>query len=266
MFQSLGQWLYNRSFPTPIEQVDPAWLKNPWCWFWNRLSPAIYKLLVSLTYAVHIEGRSQLATLPERVIIVCNHQSMIDIPLIAVNLPWRRPIAFMAKQELFATPFGRWYFQTVGTFAVNRDRLSKATIKSAKQVIDTPNWILGLFPEGTRHGGGKVEEVKHGAAFLVKTSKAPVLPMALTYHEEKDILGRKRVTLAVGSYLDWHSDDSIESFSLRLQQSLAGLLHSSTSSATPSLTAEDTALPDSLSPLLSSSSLLPTVETHDAHV
>ncbi|MFM7389588.1 MAG: lysophospholipid acyltransferase family protein [Vampirovibrionales bacterium] len=210
--------------PCPIESVELAWLTHPLCWLGNRTSMFVYKLGLLFKMAIRIQHPERLHHLPNQLIVVCNHQHIFDIPLVACCLPWQRPLAFMAKQELFESAFGRWYLQAMGSFAVNRGRLAKATIKSAKQVIEAPHWLLGLFPEGTREGGGDMSSMKQGAAFLVKATKAPVLPMVLTYHKEKDGLGRQCVTLTIGECLAWQQSDTVESFSESLQHTMQALL------------------------------------------
>jgi 1-acyl-sn-glycerol-3-phosphate acyltransferase len=63
-----------------------------------------------------------------------------------------------------------------GQIPVRRGTVETAPLKRALAVL-AAGGIVGVFPEGTR-GGGDVQQVRHGIAYLAVRSGAPVVPVA----------------------------------------------------------------------------------------
>ncbi len=126
-------------------------------------------------YRVEVEGRENIPK-DRSIIVASNHLSHFD-PVI-VSLAMKRPVGYMAKLELFHVPVLSQIIQTLGAIAVNRDKLEIATIRSAKAVLTT-DWLLGIFPEGTRIKSGKIGKVQKGFGYLAKSTNSDVLPMGI---------------------------------------------------------------------------------------
>ncbi len=115
---------------------------------------------------------------PERVprsgplIIACNHVSYIDPPALGAMSP--RPVAYMAKKELFDLPFLGPLIRKLGAFPVDRQRGDTAAIRAALRVLRT-GAALGIFPEGTRNLDGSARP-QLGVALLAAMSGATVIP------------------------------------------------------------------------------------------
>jgi 1-acyl-sn-glycerol-3-phosphate acyltransferase len=134
-----------------------------------------YMIRLKLVYRMEVHG---LENIPKdnNYIICPNHLSTLDPPIICAVMP--RRVAFMAKKELFDIPFLRWWIDWLGAFAVNRETLGPSTIKTVK-IIKESNWVLGLFPQGTRGIVGEIKGVTKGFAGLAKITKCDVLPVGL---------------------------------------------------------------------------------------
>jgi 1-acyl-sn-glycerol-3-phosphate acyltransferase len=134
-----------------------------------------YMIRLKLVYRIEIHG---LENIPKdnNYIICPNHLSTLDPPIICAVMP--RRVAFMAKKELFDIPFLRWWIDWLGAFAVNRETLAPSTIKTVK-IIKESNWVLGLFPQGTRGTVGEIKGVTKGFAGLAKITQCDVLPVGL---------------------------------------------------------------------------------------
>ena len=89
-----------------------------------------------------------------------------------------RSVSFMAKKELFDIPFLRWWIDWLGAFAVNRESLGPSTVKTV-QTIRESNWVLGMFPQGTRGVPGEIRGVTKGFAGLAKLTKCDILPVGI---------------------------------------------------------------------------------------
>lgn len=142
-------------------------------WF-RRLGAAM--IAVNPAWRLHISGAT--VSDPRRpYVVVCNHQSYADIPLISC-LPWE--MKWLAKTELFRLPVIGWMLRLAGDIPVDRhDRRRSA------QALIRARWYLQnrcsviFFPEGTRSPDAEVHTFNDGAFHLAIQEQVPVLPLAI---------------------------------------------------------------------------------------
>lgn len=106
-------------------------------------------------------------------LIVSNHQSILDPPLIGGAT--RRRIYFLAKAELFRIPVFGWLIRALHARPVRREGSDPRALKTAARLL-TEGKALLVFPEGTRSRDGRLGEGKPGVGMLAVTSGAPVVP------------------------------------------------------------------------------------------
>lgn len=152
---------------------------------WRRLFQFIithigYMIRMKLVYRLEVRG---LENVPKdnAYIVAPNHLSTLDPPMIAGVLP--RPVAYMAKKELFKNPFMRWWLNWLGSFAVDRENLSVSTIRTVLTIKKT-DWVFGIFPQGTRQEPGVISNITKGFASLAKTTKCGILPVGIIGTQE----------------------------------------------------------------------------------
>ena len=107
-------------------------------------------------------------------IFIANHLSMADPLLIALLSP--RVVHFMAKKEIFQNPIGRWFFQALFAFPINRKTADLASLRNAMTLLKQGK-VFGVFPEGKRSITYELDELENGAAFMALRSGAPVVPI-----------------------------------------------------------------------------------------
>jgi len=122
-----------------------------------------------------IEGASSVP-LSGPFVVVSNHASNFD-PLILANCVGR-PVAFMAKQELFKIPVLKQAIELYGAYPVNRNAAYTSAIRNAVS-YSKQGWAVGIFLEGTRTSDAKIHKPKLGAATIAALAKAPLLPVCL---------------------------------------------------------------------------------------
>jgi len=106
-----------------------------------------------------------------------NHLSNNDPPILSTA--FMIPIAYMAKKELFSTPFFGWAITMLGAFSVDRDKIEKTTIKATKEIIQK-KWCLGIFLEGTRSKNpGVLGNPNIGVAYISSLNNVPILPVGI---------------------------------------------------------------------------------------
>ena len=108
-------------------------------------------------------------------ITMSNHQSACD-PLILAYPCKKYEVRFVGKKELNVNKFVTGLLDRLHMITVDRHNSDMAAMrKCAKTLRD--GYVLGIFPEGTRHHEGLMEEVETGAAVLALRAKVPILPV-----------------------------------------------------------------------------------------
>ena len=109
-------------------------------------------------------------------VVASNHGSHLDPPLLGHALG--RPVAFMAKAELFAIPLLGAVIRACGAYPVRRGASDREAIRTATAKLEK-GWATGVFLDGTRQANGRVNNPLPGAALLAARSGAPLLPVAI---------------------------------------------------------------------------------------
>ena len=137
-----------------------------------------------------------------------------------------RSVAFMAKQELFNIRFLRWWIDWLGAIAVNRESLGPSTVKTVKN-IKKSEWVLGIFPEGTRGVTGVISDVNKGFAGLAKLTKCNILPVGIVGTDEvKRLPFSGQITVKIGKPISYNEDtDDIISKWISSVEDLTGFKH-----------------------------------------
>lgn len=116
--------------------------------------------------------------IPEGAAILCpNHTRMSDpfFVVFAMGLSIRPRV--MAKAELMGVPVIGWILKKAGVFAVERGKSDVGAVKEAIKCLKGGDKLL-LFPEGTRHKDGTIDESgKTGAAMFAVRTGSPIVPI-----------------------------------------------------------------------------------------
>uniref|UniRef100_A0A7C2NWP6 1-acyl-sn-glycerol-3-phosphate acyltransferase n=1 Tax=Schlesneria paludicola TaxID=360056 RepID=A0A7C2NWP6_9PLAN len=109
-------------------------------------------------------------------LLLINHQSFLD-PLL-VGLPLKRPVSYLARDNLFRVPVVGHILRNTYVMPINREAASTASLREAIRRIEH-GFYVGLFPEGTRTRDGHVGELKPGFLALLRRTDAPVIPVGI---------------------------------------------------------------------------------------
>ena len=189
---------------------------------WRRLFQYIithifYMIRLKVVYRMEVYG---LENVPKdnAYIVAPNHLSTLDPPMVASFLP--RPVAFMAKKELFKNPFLRWWLDWLGAFAVDRENLSVSTIRTVLTIKKT-DWVFGIFPQGTRQEPGVINGITKGFASLAKSTKCGILPIGLVGSEKAKYLPFSgKIVIKIGKLIPYSEnvDEMVEKWIEAIQE------------------------------------------------
>ncbi len=134
------------------------------------------------------------------VILVANHESMIDPWLLGLATP--RPIRYMAKAELWSNPVLGRVMSWFGTFPVDRGSGDRSSVGRGAELLRAGE-VLGIFPQGTCLPY-RNRPWHRGAAKLALATGASIVPVCIVGSEKalrpgKPKLGLPRITVLVGN-------------------------------------------------------------------
>jgi 1-acyl-sn-glycerol-3-phosphate acyltransferase len=137
---------------------------------WSVVSPLLHTYFRGKVYdAERVPQKGAL-------IIVANHASDFDSVLLSNCV--RRPVSYMAKEELFQVPVLRQAIQVYGAYPVKRGSPDRSAIRSSLAQLEA-GWAVGLFLEGTRTPDERIPSAKLGAAMIAAKAQVPLLPVSL---------------------------------------------------------------------------------------
>ena len=111
-------------------------------------------------------------------IVAANHRSFLDPFAIGAALPWRRPMNYVAKIELFERRWQGWLLSRLGAFPIRRGESDAMSMETARLAVERGGTVC-IFPEGTRIRRGTLATPKRGVGRLALQTAAPVLPTAV---------------------------------------------------------------------------------------
>ncbi len=111
-------------------------------------------------------------------ILIANHGSMID-PLVAGWQLKRFQLRFLGKKELIGNPILKALFKSMRMIPVDRHNMDMAAVRACLKTLQEGH-PLGIFPEGTRHKQGVMQDLESGVALIALRSGAPLLPAYIT--------------------------------------------------------------------------------------
>lgn len=128
-----------------------------------------------IVYRVKIEGKENVPK--DGALIFCgNHRNYLDAPLMVATAG--RHVHFMAKEELRKVKFFAFLAFVFDAIFVKRDAKDIGAIKTSLKYLKD-GACVALFPEGTRNGAEKGEDVKNGVSYFVLNSASKVIPVGI---------------------------------------------------------------------------------------
>jgi 1-acyl-sn-glycerol-3-phosphate acyltransferase len=123
-------------------------------------------------------GRANARHIKGGLIVAANHRSFLDPFIVGGSLPWRRPMNYVAKVELFRRPWQGWLLSRLGAFPIRRGESDEESMATARMIAERGGTVC-IFPEGTRIRTGTLSTPRRGVGRLALQTGAPVIPAAV---------------------------------------------------------------------------------------
>lgn len=122
-------------------------------------------------------------------IFTFNHQSYLDSVVMAHLV--RHDFVAFCKREVARNRFLGPLLRAHGTIFVDRDDTDQSLcLKQAREALRNGKSLV-IAPEGTRSATGELLEFKHGAFYIARRMKVPIVPVVL--HNVSDALPKGRL-------------------------------------------------------------------------
>lgn len=109
-------------------------------------------------------------------VLVSNHQSHLDPPVIGTSAP--RRVWFMARVGLFTNPLFARLIRALLAIPIDESTGDIKAIRAATEKLEAGEPVC-LFAEGSRSPDGAMRPFKRGALLLIKRARCPIVPVAV---------------------------------------------------------------------------------------
>ncbi len=131
---------------------------------------------VKILLPTKVVGKENMP-LPKRIITVSNHLSMLDIPVVAINVPGYRHL--IGKKELAENWFVRFLMKHIDAIPIDRGTADLTAMRKILRCLKNDE-SLAIYPEGTRNKTDEeLHEVKAGAAVFALKGNAQIVPIMI---------------------------------------------------------------------------------------
>lgn len=142
------------------------------------------------------------------VIIVANHQSFIDPPMLGIA--YEDAIWFMARKTLFKGIF-KWGLPFCQAIPIDQENPDPKSLKVIIRLIQSGQRVL-VFPEGSRTPDGEIHEAMGGIGLILAKTKATVQPLRISGADKVLPMGASRpkcnpVTITVGDPIEFTAQE-----------------------------------------------------------
>lgn len=143
--------------------------------FVYRLGRFLVKSDLVLMHRFRAEG---VENLPRTggVLIVANHQSYLDIPIVASATP--RHVAFVARATLAHSRFLAFVMRESGAVLIQPNTPDRGALEAMIGHLVQGDCVA-VFPEGTRTHDGRMGTFRAGAAVAARRAGVPIVPAAI---------------------------------------------------------------------------------------
>lgn len=138
----------------------------------ETLLRALFRFIFDKFYRVEVRGMENFKKAGKRSVIVANHVSYIDPPLLAVYLPEK--LTFAINTQIAQLSWVKPFLSVVRTHPV--DPSSPMALKSLIDVVKQDKKIA-IFPEGRISSTGSLMKIYEGPGMIADKSDATILPI-----------------------------------------------------------------------------------------
>lgn len=220
-------------------------------WAWHRLlrrftQRVILRGVINSLVAVKVEGKENVDGVSGPFILISNHSSHLDAPVLISSLPYSltKHLATAVAADYFYSQRWRSTLTSIffNSYPVERDgrrtgggrggKPKRAGLSISLLRQDIP---LLIFPEGTRSRTGEMARFTPGVASLARALRVPVVPVALIgAHDAMPVgrswpkPGRQPVRLLIGEPVRVQPGEALADLNTRIETRVRAMFDTET--------------------------------------
>lgn len=109
-------------------------------------------------------------------VVIANHQHALDPFVLAYPVPSQ--CVFLGKKELAKNKLMAKFLYNMHCIPVDRHNGDMEAMRACMKTLRNKKALV-IFPEGTRHHEGQMEQIENGTALIVMRGKVPLIPVYL---------------------------------------------------------------------------------------
>lgn len=161
----------------------------------------LIRRIFNLIARVEVSGYEHLPT-GQSFVIATNHLGIADVPIAFYALD-RWDMFVVIGEKWRDVSFFRWVGKHFNFIFIDRFNPDIKALRTIISLMEKNN-VLVIAPEGTRSRTGALIEARPGVSYLATKLRRPIVPVAITGTEDKNLLGnlkrlrRSHVTVTAG--------------------------------------------------------------------
>lgn len=124
---------------------------------------------------LHVSGEKFREHIKGGMIIVSNHVDFGD-PFVLGTCFWYRRLFFLAAKEVMDRPIRSTLMKGIGCIRIDREISDIDAIRKSVAVLKEGK-CLAVFPQGSLHRSGEIDQIKSGAVLIAMQAGVPILPV-----------------------------------------------------------------------------------------
>ena len=169
-------------------------------------------------FRARIEARANLPA-TGGVLMVSNHQSLLDIPLVAIACS--RHVSFVARDSLARSRVLAYVMRECGAVLIRRGTADRGALREMVEHLRLGD-CLCIFPEGTRTSDGRLQPFHGGALLAARQAEVPIMPVGIrgtfdAWARRHRIPRPRRVGLRFGKLVDSADPDALKRVRFQIQ-------------------------------------------------
>lgn len=142
-----------------------------------RLGWILFRAIARGFYDYRVIGAERLTSVPGGALLVCNHASFFDPPLVGIAFA-SEEIHYLARKSLMSNRIAAVVYDVWNSIPVDQDKPDMSGLKTVIRTLKGGRKVL-IFPEGSRTFTGELLPGEPGTGLIVAKSGVPVIPMRL---------------------------------------------------------------------------------------
>jgi 1-acyl-sn-glycerol-3-phosphate acyltransferase len=193
-------------------------IKSSWLFYTGRF---LFRVFFKIIWRCEVSGRENIPA-AGGVIISPNHKSFADPPFTGSAM--KRPLHFMAKEELFSVPVLGYLIKQTNAFPVARAAQGDVSaFKTALNLLENGEAVL-VFPEGGRAKNEDFRPAKQGVGMLACRAQVPVVPARIINSDRLGSFPRLKIIFGWPVYPPkLYDKDTYMKFSREVMDAIQGL-------------------------------------------